>query len=196
MRKIALPCYSLRWRLRLVRKACAHSLSLLELAVPVKHVKWALLLLLLLLSVVPHMAAQTSTYTVSIKPAVCQAIENCYLFNNDGGNNGEGSISWADVQPNSSMFQIFGYGQPNPSLECTGATFTLNNTTMYTATTIIITCSGTSQIDGTPYTLYETVNYAWSKPPYYSKYMFHVSGGKMTVNASQATLHGLGLPGY
>ena len=73
MRKIALPCYSLRWRLRLARKACAHSLSLLELAVAVKHVKWdLLLLLLLLLSVVPHVAAQTSTYTVSTKPAVCQ----------------------------------------------------------------------------------------------------------------------------
>jgi len=143
MRKIALPCYSLRWRLRLVRKAWAHSLSLLELAVAVKHVKWALF-----------------------------------------------------VQPNSSMFQIFGYGQPNPSLGCTGAMFTLNNTTMCTATTIIITCSGTSQIDGTPYTLYETVNYAWSKPPYYSKYMFQVSSGKMKVNASDATLHGLGLPGY
>ena len=95
MRKIALPCYSLRWRLRLVRKACAHSLSLLELAVAVKHVKWdLLLLLLLLLSVVPHVAAQTSTYTVSTKPAVCQAIENCYLFNNHAGNNGEGSVSW------------------------------------------------------------------------------------------------------
>jgi hypothetical protein len=65
-----------------------------------------------------------------------------------------------------------------------------------TATRIIISCSGTSQIDGTPYTLYETVNYAWSKPPYYSKYMSLVSSGKMTVNASQATLHGLGLPGY
>ena len=67
MRKIALPCYSLRWRLRPMRKARTHSLTLLELAVAMKQVNWALLLLFLLLfSVfgVSTMQAQT-TYTVA-----------------------------------------------------------------------------------------------------------------------------------